>query len=66
LQKRYLYATLGAVTLRPSGFAFDLIIISFAVRLYIFLRGLAAFAVKLFIFLSGLASFAVRLYVTGV
>jgi len=28
---RFLYATLGGVPSRPSGFAFDLIIISFAV-----------------------------------
>jgi len=39
-----------------------LIIISLAVRLYIFLCGFAPFAVRLYIFLRGLAALAVKLY----
>jgi hypothetical protein len=55
---RFLYATLGAVPSRPSGFVFVFIIISFAafvslaVRLLLSLAGFAFLAVKLFFSLA--------------
>jgi hypothetical protein len=52
----FLVATLGAVPSRPSGFAFDLIIISFAVKLLFSFASSASFAVRLSRSLAALAS----------
>jgi hypothetical protein len=57
-----LYATLGAVPSRPSGFAFVLIIISFAAKLLFSSAALAAFAVRLFCSFAFVAFLAVKLF----
>jgi hypothetical protein len=57
-----LETALGAVPWRPWDIDFDLIIISFAVRLFRSFAFFAALAVKLFCSFAASASFAVKLF----